>query len=231
MDLRPSSACAGRGICSPLRDSTPGARCSAAIPAQGSPANYKPPKATTSILSALTSSTQAYLVPQPDGNAASGSWRELTCDTSVQLAADTITPEPFRNPMIANDSAADAEQPHGGGRGGSVGILSSGLCRWLAWAEEGDRVGDERVGLLGGGPSGGDECGDALEGGAEEQLEPVRVARREPAGLLALPDQVSDDGEKALGRCPGAGGACGVLGGRSELHECGVAGRAEIGRA
>jgi catechol 2,3-dioxygenase-like lactoylglutathione lyase family enzyme len=34
-------------------------------------------------------------VPLPDRNAAPGPWRDPTCDTSVQLAADPITPEPF----------------------------------------------------------------------------------------------------------------------------------------
>lgn len=41
------------------------------------------------------------------------------------------------------------DQPHGRDRaGGYAGILPSGLRRWLASAEESDRVGNERIGLL-----------------------------------------------------------------------------------
>jgi len=55
-----------------------------------------------------------------------------------------------------------------------------------AAGEERDRVGDQCVGLPGRGPARGDECGDALQSGDEEQAEAFRVARRKLASLLSL---------------------------------------------
>jgi len=61
--------------------------------------------------------------------------------------------------------------------------------------EERDRVHDECVSQRGRDAAGGGERGDALEGGAEEQAQAVRIARGERASLLPLADQFAECGE------------------------------------
>ena len=78
--------------------------------------------------------------------------------------------------------------------------------------EERHCVGDECVGLPGLNPARTDECGDALQGGDEEQAEAFGVAGRELADLLSLADQVADRSEQALGRLVQRAGRFGVLG-------------------
>src|SRR5215470_11313880 len=57
-----SNACAGRGTCSPSRDSTRGTRYSVAIPVQVSVTDCERPKTTTSALSASISSMRPSVI-------------------------------------------------------------------------------------------------------------------------------------------------------------------------
>jgi len=80
-----------------------------------------------------------------------------------------------------------------------------------------DRVRDEPVELPGIHYACGDERGDALHGGEEEEADALRLARLEQAGLLALLDQLKDRGEGAVGRGVQRAGLFAVLAGEHEL--------------